>query len=601
MLDILVVMPDETDGSVEEDVPPEVGDLEESLMDAMAGDDRFESGTPNRESSNVLDFIQMNGLAGRVEPRLEDPLPPSLFEDEPPPIDPISFFEEGIGDVDASMDPMPPIVPELEGASQKVEWPNPDEPLTDSVQGLKEIISELTHGDSEPEDLEPTLGPSNAPVSIDGRTADGDKDEDEQLEAVQRSDLAKEDRAGTILEDNPDQLHFKDLSGDTDPDSPVAVGAADEGNAIAISSFSELAEAKTLLDRLDLRKTAEDIRLPSRKPARSNAVGDAASAVGEAAYEDVRRRSSRRHSQHRRRRRIKRWLVRLMMLAVLGGAAYGVAQFFLNQTESPEMAFSAAEKLLDEGKYAHASNAFQAFTRRFPMDIKRSDAMFMAGLAMQLAPPVPKENARKAYEEALVLLERFIVENPSHAKTARAETLMGVLYFKLDRHSEAIGILGDPGRHLRDPGVYLITLRTLGRSYAAVSRIESAHSAFMRAASLEENISPDRDYVELGSLYQKLAERSATEEEKQKYEQLAIEQWDYALRVPGLLKSRRDDIKLLRDVFASRLDGDAAALKAGTVPSVLGAARGVQGGTRGIVESQRSRASQPEDSSEESG
>ncbi len=290
-----------------------------------------------------------------------------------------------------------------------------------------------------------------------------------------------------------------------------------------------------------------------------------------------------------------------MMLAVLGGAAYGVAQFFLNQTETPEMAFRAAEKLLDEGKYAHASNAFQAFTRRFPMDIKRSDAMFMAGYAMQIAPPLPKENARKAYEEALVLLERFIVENPSHSKTARAETLMGVLYFKLDRHSEAIGILGDPGRRLRDPGAYLTALRTLGRAYTAVSRIDSAHSAFMRAASLEENISPDQDYVELGSLYQKLAERSATDEEKQRHEQLAIEQWDYALRVPGLLKSRRDDIKLLRDVFASRLDGDAAALETGTTPSSLRPTRGVQGGTRAIVESQRSSASQPEDSSEESG
>ena len=594
-------MRNETDGYVEEDVPPEVGDLEESLMDAMAGDDRFESGTPDRESDNVLDFIQMSGLAGRAEPGPEDLLLPSSYEGEPPPIDPISFFEEGVGDVDASMDPMPPIIPELEGAPERTEGPIPDQPLSASVEGLKEIISEITRGASEPEGLEPALEPLNAPVPIDVLMAERHEDEDKQSEAVPPSGSTAEDRPGPILEGDPDQLHFEDLSGDTVPDGPGPIGTADKGNAVAISSLSELAEAKTLLDRLDLRKTAEDIRLPSSEPAKSKPGSDAASPVGEAAYEEVRPHSLRRHSQHRRRRRIKRWLVRFMMLAVLGGAAYWVAQFFLNQTETPEMAFRAAEQLLDEGRYAHASNAFQAFTRRFPLDIKRSDAMFMAGYAMQIAPPLPKEKARKAYEEALLLLERFIVENPSHAKTARAETLMGVLYFKLDRHSEAIGILGDPGRRLRDPGAYLTTLRTLGRAYAAVSQIESAHYAFMRAASLEENISPDHDYVELGSLYRKLAERSATEEEKQEYELLAIEQWDYALRVPGLLKSRRDDIKLLRDVFASRLDGGATGLEAGTAPFSLRATRAVQGGARGTVVNRRSSASQPEDSSEESG
>ena len=65
-------------------MPPEVGDLEESLMDAMAGDDRFDSGTPNRESDNVLDFIQMSGLAGRAESGPEDPFLSSLHGGEPP-------------------------------------------------------------------------------------------------------------------------------------------------------------------------------------------------------------------------------------------------------------------------------------------------------------------------------------------------------------------------------------------------------------------------------------------------------------------------------------------------------------------------------------
>ena len=186
--------------------------------------------------------------------------------------------------------------------------------------------------------------------------------------------------------------------------------------------------------------------------------------------------------------------------------------------------------------------------------------MFMAGYTMQLVPSVSRANAEAAYENALALLEAFVVEYPNHMKTARAETLMGVLYFNIGRYSEAISILGDPERRLRDPDAYLTSLRTLGRAYATTSRIENAHSAFMRAASLENNFSPDQDYAELGSLHQKLAERGAIEGEKRHHYERAIEQWNYALRVPGLLKERKDDIKLLRDVVASRLEGDFAAL-----------------------------------------
>ncbi|MCH7911373.1 MAG: hypothetical protein IIB38_17380, partial [Candidatus Hydrogenedentes bacterium] len=114
-VDKLVLMRDETEGTSEEDVPPRVGDLEESLMDAIEGDDRFGSGTPNCESDTGMYFSQMSGLAGRAAPASHDVLMPASREGEPAPIDPISFYEEGVGDVDGSMDTIPPIVPELEG------------------------------------------------------------------------------------------------------------------------------------------------------------------------------------------------------------------------------------------------------------------------------------------------------------------------------------------------------------------------------------------------------------------------------------------------------------------------------------------------------
>ena len=194
-----------------------------------------------------------------------------------------------------------------------------------------------------------------------------------------------------------------------------------------------------------------------------------------------------------------------------------------------------------------------------------------------------------------MLLERFIVENPSHTKTARAETLMGVLYFKLGLYPESISMLGGPDRRLRDPGAYLTTLRTLGRAYAAISRIENAQSAFIYAASLEENISPDQDYVELGELYHQLAERSTTDEEKRRYRELAIKQWDDALRVPGLLKSRKDGIKLLRDIVSSRLKGNSGGFDLDSTTSSLRSTRTPQGGT-----DERSVALQSQDVSKES-
>ena len=166
-----------------------------------------------------------------------------------------------------------------------------------------------------------------------------------------------------------------------------------------------------------------------------------------------------------------------------------------------------------------------------------------------------------------MLLERFIVENPSHTKTARAETLMGVLYFKLGLYPESIRILGDPDRRLRDPGAYLTTLRTLGRAYAATSRIENAQSAFIYAASLEENISPDQDYVELGLLYQKLAERSdravgrcparsrAAEESQGRHQAIARCREQSVEREFWWLRDRLDDVFSTQHSHRSRGNG----------------------------------------------
>ncbi len=560
-------MSDDFEGKSGDEVIPHQEDLENSLMDALEEDPRFCSGTTESESDNVLDFVQMSGLAGSSE---AGPAGDTMSFDrdfESPSLEQVSFFEEGVGDVDSSMDPMLPITPDLDAPGGDAYDKEFEIPESDSVLGLKEIISELREEASTPAE---EAGRSNALDSLAALAHSAEVSSYSQALAPTASLTV--DASGVTVADDPRQLYLGTVESENISKGAPEGGPDDEDPTSHISTFGELAEARTLLDRLDISEVIDVNQAPGLKADGRGTTSGSLPIDSDADFDLEKRHSAPRRSRQRRKRHMRRWFLRFILLAIIGVAGFGAYQFYDNQTQSPQVAYRAAEKLLNAGHHAQASNAFQAYTRRFPLDIRRSDAMFMAGYAMQLAPSSPGESARKSYDEALALLEHFIVEFPNHSKTARAETLMGVVYSRQERYAEAIGMLGDPERRLRDPGAYLTTLRTLGRAYAATSRMENAHSAFMRAAALEENISPDQDYVELGSLYQTLAERSATEEDERHYLERAIEQWNFALRVPGLLKSRKDDVKLLRDVVASKLEGDIAGLGEGGVDSLVPAA-----------------------------
>jgi hypothetical protein len=93
-------------------------------------------------------------------------------------------------------------------------------------------------------------------------------------------------------------------------------------------------------------------------------------------------------------------------------------------------------------------------------------------------------------------------------------------------------------------------------------------------------MTPDADYTELAGIYTQLAERSGDPVQRRRHFQQAIEQWDFALQVPGLLKSRKDEMKLLRDVAASKLERVSSDASAGELPGVRSrtSARGTPGG-----------------------
>lgn len=530
-------------------VAGQTGDLERSLLDSMEGDQRLASGAQVAPADNVLDFVQMTGLAAQRRARSAGTLHSPPLRDSV--LDPLVFFEEGVGDVDVSMDPGTPILPELDSRPfENFEPALRDEPEINSITGLQEIIAELRQRDH------PVAAPEIGPSVFDAQEAEFFTPD----MPIQRKPIDAEIRASfaeiaDLLNEEPPAV---DDTSDSDREIVYELDRAEIESRQSLETQEEepppspndLGEAKALLKELELIDKPETLTPPDVAPK----VSLVPAPSPRARQASPKPSSSHRRPRNKRRRRLGRWMLRAAMVLALIGVAAGVVQFFIYQAETPAAAYRSAGRMLDSGKYAEASSAYQAFARRFPSEIEASDAMFLAGYAMQLTPEPPRGDSRLAHANALDLLGHFILEYPSHPKVARAETLTGVLHFRMGNHAEAIGLLRDPDRRLRDPGAYLTTLRTLGRSYAALSQIDNAHASFMRAAALEGNYSADEDYVELGSMYQKLSERSVSQEAKRGYWEQAMEQWDYALRVPGLLKSRRDDIRLMRDLVSSKLE-----------------------------------------------
>lgn len=551
----------------------ESGQLEDSLMETVDMGGRLRSGIDDGASDdNVLDFIQMTGLTRDPEQvSRKSEASPAMVDSQD---DSLSFYESGVGDVDAQMDPTAPTFPELDVIAvpeSDIELPA-ESYSSESVAGLKEIIAELTGNVDMADGLAGLPNQDKGAPMVDApesMPAEEAVSERSFVESAVR--LASEDGEGgpesqgeggepANEEAEPPSYSGPSIQADAGY-SDGKVSAAGESKEVFIPEAEITAEAPVGTESEVVVSETTDV--PLSTGSRINIDLDAlhtkagiiesVKVADEVEDIDYMARTARRRRK-RMRRRIIRWTTRTVSLVLLCIGVYVGLRFLLNRTETPGKAYGSALEALEEGKYAVASKEFLSFARRFPNDIMRSDAKFMGGYALQLTPSMPRENAERAYAEAIILLEEFVSENPSHAKVARAETLIGVLQYRMENYLEAISILGDPNRRLRDPRAYLITLRTLARSYAALSQTENAHSAFMRAASLRENMAPDEDYVELGSLYQSLSTDEAPEELKVKYLTAAVEQWEFALRVPGILKSRKEDITLLRDVVVERLE-----------------------------------------------
>ncbi|HUW60054.1 MAG TPA: tetratricopeptide repeat protein [Candidatus Bathyarchaeia archaeon] len=244
-------------------------------------------------------------------------------------------------------------------------------------------------------------------------------------------------------------------------------------------------------------------------------------------------RRSRRSRSRARRRRIRLALMSVA-IAVTAATVTGAYLWIRPAFSTPEARFASAEQLAAAGSFSQAAAAFEAFASAYPQHPSRSSAEFLAAHFACMAPARDFDEEQAVNQRALVLFEKFLRDNPTHVKAPRAWTMLAQLHYKLGRYQEAVNILRDPVLRLRDPESALPGLRTLARSYVRLGEHESAVSAYQQAAAFAGNYAPDADYDELGDLFKLRADRADDPGEVQKLRQTAVENWNHAIRVPGI-------------------------------------------------------------------
>jgi tetratricopeptide (TPR) repeat protein len=489
-------------------------DLEETLIDEVQEDSRISSGTPKDASDGDLDFISMTGLTTPSSMETVAEASPTEPVEDMDPEAPVTFYEEGVEDVDGTMVP-DDTVENLGDEEELVSSTISAGTKESSIEGLKEIIADLAgETDSAEESVE-------------------DPDELPETEMFTEPEIAVDSNESEISEEKLAELNLE------------ATQSALENFEAANSVEEEITDA-LVETKLQVLPTLDDESDDFDDDSRDE--------------EDIERDStiynrplrSKPQTRNRRRRTPMGFVIQfsfilLLFILILAGVYYSL-ELYADRTLTSHQMMAKAESAMAGGEYAKAGILFDEILVRYPNDSLVGEAKFMSAYALQLVPD-SDANADDYYSHSISQFERFLLEHPNHEKTNRAETLLGMLYYRTDNYDKTIALLGDPNRRMKDPGAYLTTLRTLARSFAASSRISESHSAFLRAATLDANMTPEQDYLELASLYVTLADRSTSPVMEERYQTLAIEQWDHAIEVPGILSFLKNEIQLSREAM----------------------------------------------------
>jgi tetratricopeptide (TPR) repeat protein len=492
-----------------------VEEVDDEFVNHLEIDGRLQSGAADDASAGDLAFIQMTGLAPPADEdntviALGPPPPPSpSATPEIPPPDPVSFYEKGVEDVDEGMSPVglaDPREPQPEG---------PPRANGESLESVKKLMADLA------DDAPPPASEEENDGLPDIRLMDSEDEVEEEA--------LPEAPPEPVVEPEPTMEAIEE---EEEPSAPVPLGQP----VAAAPAPIEAPVVEELPPEPDFFDPAED-----------DAKFDVESRF-------VDRRAVRYRSGARKtKRQIRRYAMRTASALVIGAIVYQGAVWVAAGLSGPESQLAAARKLAAAGEHRSAAGAFVTFAARNPQHPARGDALFGAALALQQVDSLSADRGQVVYEQARGLYEQFLEEYPSHAKAARAANLLGALHYQHGHHAEAVEILRDPDLRLRDPYGALSALRTLARSYAQLGEFDRARSAFLQAASMSINYTPDMDYNELGDLYKFQAGQTTDLHDERRLNALAVEHWTQAMRFSGIDRQDKQHIRMKRDALRAQM------------------------------------------------
>ncbi len=221
-----------------------VTEMEKSLLENAPNDARLNSGVEPLPGNGDLTFINMSGL---VEPvNEEDTLEETEIqynESDMDPNVPVSFFEEGIDDVDAGMDPSS--VTEIESSTEEPSTPEAAiSALSESLSELEGIIAELNepYTPEENEGAPPAIESSNEELMA------------KNLEAASASLDALSGNIDTeMAEALADEIPIPETNATPPSSAPDPVAPIAQDPAIGVN----LEEAESLLNELESQERDE--------------------------------------------------------------------------------------------------------------------------------------------------------------------------------------------------------------------------------------------------------------------------------------------------------------------------------------------------------
>ncbi len=583
---------DEEGREPEEDSQAPFDEFDEQIQEGLQADPRLDSGVSPEERGGDLEFIQMSGLTAPPPAEPETP-PPAEPEPEPTrdldPEQPLSFYEEGVADVDSSMAPTVDNEPPPEQ-----EYPSESDNRA-AMEHLRDMIAELTKDEEARGPEAGTPSPAeqeSAPFELTPRAESAEEAApvaDVPLEpppplleeAVSPPEAAEpEPPVEPPEEPAPVEEHPEEISADAAP--PLEEAAPFEFSPVEEEAPEpSLREVEKTLDPSAAEPVSsvpfEAVEEPS--PARpSGGLNVEPPVAPEELGERVRiptieeaeeamylrhtgPKTRRRRSGHRKdaRRRMLRVAAGLIVLAAVAVGGYEAYTWYDENVSNPTALYNEAVTMAAKGEYRQASATYAAFAKRNPGSELGADAQFAAAFTLQLLQPSSVDERQQVYTRSIEMFKQFLDAYPTHAKAPRARTLMGRLYYELGEYQQAIELLRDPELRLLDPMAAVPAVRILARSYAKLGQDDSARSYYLQAVGMQDNHTPDVDYTELGTLYRALAERAQAPAKRGECEQLAVVEWTHAVQSPGIDPATKKELRAKMDVLRERSQKDEAA------------------------------------------